>query len=336
MSALLDWKYISFAHPYFFGLLLLIPFMIWWQLRKKKGDQPAMRLTTLSGMKQVKPSAKVRLRPLLFILRIIAFTALIVALARPQSSNVTESIDSEGIDIVLSIDVSGSMLAEDLRPNRIEAAKKVAIDFVGQRPTDRIGLVVFAGESFTQCPITIDHNVLKEQISNIKSGVLVDGTAIGMGLATGVDRLRNATGKSRVLILLTDGVNNTGLIDPSTALEIAKAYKVRIYTIGVGTQGNAAYPVQTPMGMQKQMMPVQIDEPLMRKIAGETGGKYFRATNNKSLAAIYTEINQLEKTRIDISTYKHYAELFFPFALIAIVCLVLEMVLRYTYFRSIT
>ncbi|WP_276133211.1 vWA domain-containing protein [Polluticoccus soli] len=336
MSALLDWKYINFAHPYFLGLLLLIPFMIWWQLRKKKGDQPAMRLTTLSGMAKAKPSAKVRLRPVLFILRIIAFTALIVALARPQSSNVTESIDSEGIDIVLSIDVSGSMLAEDLRPNRIEAAKKVAIDFVDQRPTDRIGLVVFAGESFTQCPITIDHNVLKEQISNIKSGVLVDGTAIGMGLATGVDRLRNATGKSRVLILLTDGVNNTGLIDPSTALEIAKAYKVRIYTIGVGTQGNAAYPVQTPMGMQKQMMPVQIDEPLMRKIAGETGGKYFRATNNKSLAAIYTEINQLEKTRIDISTYKHYAELFFPFALIAIICLVLELALRYTYFRTIT
>jgi Ca-activated chloride channel family protein len=278
----------------------------------------------------------VRLRPLLFVLRILALVALIVALARPQSSNVTESIDSEGIDIVLSIDVSGSMLAEDLRPNRIESAKKVAIDFVDQRPTDRIGLVVFAGESFTQCPITIDHNVLKEQISNIKSGVLVDGTAIGMGLATGVDRLRNATGKSRVLILLTDGVNNTGLIDPSTALEIAKAYKVRVYTIGVGTQGSAPYPVQTPMGMQKQMMPVQIDEPLMRKIATETGGKYFRATNNKSLAAIYTEINQLEKTRIDISTYKHYAELFFPFALLAIICLVLEMGLRYTVFRSIT
>ncbi|MCD6064447.1 MAG: aerotolerance regulator BatA [Flavipsychrobacter sp.] len=336
MSALLDWKYISFAHPYFFGLLLLIPFMIWWQLRKKRNDQPAMRLTTLSGMAKVKPSWKARLRPVLFVLRIVAFTALIIALARPQSSNVTESIDSEGIDIVISMDVSGSMLAEDLRPNRIEAAKKVAIDFVEQRPTDRIGLVVFAGESFTQCPITIDHNVLKEQISNIKSGVLVDGTAIGMGLATGVDRLRNATGKSRVLILLTDGVNNTGLIDPSTALEIAKAYKVRIYTIGVGTQGSAPYPVQTPAGMQKQMMPVQIDEPLMRKIATETGGKYFRATNNSSLAAIYTEINQLEKTRIDISTYKHYAELFFPFALLAIICLVLELIFRYTMFRTIT
>lgn len=336
MSALLDWKYLTFAHPYYFGLLLLVPFMIWWQVRNKKQDNPALRMTTISGLGKLKPSWRVRFRPVLFVLRIIALVALIFALARPQSSNVTESIDSEGIDIVLSIDVSGSMLAEDLRPNRIEAAKKVAIDFVDQRPTDRIGLVIFSGESFTQCPITIDHNVLKEQINEIKSGMLVDGTAIGMGLSTGVDRLRNATGKSRVLILLTDGVNNTGLIDPSTALEIAKAYKVRVYTIGVGTQGQAPYPVQTPYGMQKQMMPVQIDEPLMQKIANETGGRYFRATNNKSLAAIYTEINKLEKTRIDISTYKHYAELFFPFALLAITCLTLELILRYTAFRSIT
>jgi Ca-activated chloride channel homolog len=336
MSALLDWKYLSFTHPYFFGLLLLIPFMIWWQVRKKKTDNPAMRLTTLSGLTEVKQSWKVKFRPLLFVLRILTLVALTIALARPQSSNVTESIDSEGIDIVLSIDVSGSMLAEDLKPNRIEAAKKVAMSFVDQRPTDRIGLVIFSGESFTQCPITIDHNVLKEQISQIKSGVLVDGTAIGMGLATGVDRLRNATGKSRVLIFLTDGVNNTGLIDPSTALEIAKAYKVRIYTIGVGTRGQAVYPVQTPFGTQKQMMPVQIDDDLLRKIANETGGKYYRATDNSSLSSVYKDIDKLEKTKIEISTYKHYAELFFPFALIALVCLALEMLLRYTVFRSIT
>lgn len=229
MKALLDWKYLSFAHPYFFGLLLLIPLMIWWQVSRKKHDNPALRLTTVSGLSKIKPSWRIRFRPMLFVLRIITLVALIFALARPQSSNVTETIDSEGIDIVLAIDVSGSMLAEDLHPNRIEAAKKVAMDFVDQRPTDRIGLVIFSGESFTQCPITIDHNVLKEQISQVKSGVLVDGTAIGMGLSTGVDRLRNAKGKSRVLILLTDGVNNTGLIDPSTALEIAKAYKVRVW-----------------------------------------------------------------------------------------------------------
>jgi Ca-activated chloride channel family protein len=278
----------------------------------------------------------VRFRPVLNVLRIIALIALIIALARPQSSNVTESIDSEGIDIVLSIDVSGSMLAEDFKPNRIEAAKRVAMSFVDQRPTDRIGLVIFAGESFTQCPITIDHNVLKEQISNVKSGVLVDGTSIGMGLATASDRLRKATGKSRVIILMTDGVNNTGLIDPATALEIAKAYKIRVYTIGVGTMGQAPYPAQTPFGTQMQMVPVQIDEPLMKKIAAETGGKYFRATNNASLSNIYQEIDKLEKTKVEISSYKHYAELFFPFAALAIICLALEMLLRYTLFRSIT
>lgn len=336
MNALMDWKHINFAHPYYFALLLLIPVMIWWQVRSKKKDNPSMRLTTLSGLSKIKPTWKVRFRPVLFVLRIVTLVALTGALARPQSSNTTESIDSEGIDIVLSVDVSGSMLAEDLKPNRIEAAKKVAMDFVDQRPTDRIGLVIFSGESFSQCPITIDHNVLKEQLSQIKSGMLVDGTAIGMGLATGVDRLRNATGKSRVLILLTDGVNNTGLIDPSTALEIAKAYKVRVYTIGVGTEGQAVYPVQTPFGTQKQMMPVQIDEVLLKKIATETGGKYYRATSNKSLTAVYKEIDQLEKTKVEISSYKHYAELFFPFALLAIASLMLEMLLRYTAFKSIT
>jgi Ca-activated chloride channel homolog len=336
MNALMDWKHISFAHPYYFALLLLVPVIVWWQVRNKKKDNPSMRLTTLSGLAKIKPSWKVRFRPILFVLRMLTLVALTVALARPQSSNTTESIDSEGIDIVLSIDVSGSMLAEDLKPNRIEAAKKVAMDFVDQRPTDRIGLVIFSGESFSQCPITIDHNVLKEQLSQIKSGMLVDGTAIGMGLATGVDRLRNATGKSRVLILLTDGVNNTGLIDPSTALEIAKAYKVRVYTIGIGTEGQAVYPVQTPFGTQKQMMPVQIDETLLKKIATETGGKYYRATSNKSLTSVYKEIDQLEKTKVEISSYKHYAELFFPFALLAIASLMLEMLLRYTAFKSIT
>lgn len=336
MRELMDWQYLSFAQPWFFLLLLLIPVMIWWQLRNSRKANPAIQLTTLSGISELKPSWRVRLRPLLTVLRVLCLIFLTVALARPQSSNVTETIDSEGIDIVLSIDVSGSMLAEDLKPNRIEACKRVAMDFVDQRVTDRIGLVIFSGESFTQCPITIDHTVLKEQIANIKSGMLVDGTAIGMGLATGVDRLRSATGKSRVLILLTDGVNNTGLIDPMTALEIAKAYKIRIYTIGVGTQGSAPYPMPTSFGTQKQMVPVQIDEPLLRKIAAETGGIYYRATNNKSLAGIYTEINKLEKTKIDISTYKHYADLFFPLALAALICLVLEMGLRYTVFRSVT
>jgi len=336
MKELMDWKHITFAQPLFFALLLLIPLMIWWQLRSKKTDAPALRLTTTGGISKIKPSWKVRLRPVLFVLRVIALIALIVALARPQSSNTTESIDSEGIDIVLALDVSGSMTAEDFKPNRIEAAKANALNFVDQRPTDRIGLVIFSGESFTMCPITIDHNVLKEQISQIRSGMLVDGTSIGMGLATAVDRLRNAHGKSRVIILLTDGVNNTGLIDPNTALEIAKAYKVRVYTVGIGTEGQALMPVQTPMGIQKQMMPVEIDEALLKKIATETGGKYFRATGNKSLENVYKDIDKMEKTKVEVSSFKHYAELFFPFAMIAVICLALEMLLRYTVFKSIT
>ncbi len=336
MSILFDWKHISFAHPAFFGLLLLLPFMIWWQQRNKVTDNPSVRVTSLSGIANIKPTWRVQFRPVLFILRVVALVMLTIALARPQTSNVTENIDSEGVDIVLSLDVSGSMLAEDFKPNRIEAAKKVAMNFVDQRPTDRLGLVIFSGESFTQCPITIDHNVLKEQLSEVKSGVLQDGTAIGMGLATAVDRLRYAKGKSRVIILLTDGVNNTGLIDPMTALEIAKSFKVRVYTIGVGTEGQAPYPVQTPFGIQKQMMPVQIDEALLTKIAKETGGKYYRARNNKALESIYADIDKLEKTKVEISSYKHYAELFFPFALLAIICLLTEMVLRYTVFKSIT
>ncbi|MGN6476196.1 MAG: vWA domain-containing protein [Flavipsychrobacter sp.] len=336
MSILFDWKHISFAHPAFFGLLLLLPFMIWWQQRNKVTDNPSVRVTSLSGIANIKPTWRVQFRPVLFILRVVALVMLTIALARPQTSNVTENIDSEGVDIVLSLDVSGSMLAEDFKPNRIEAAKKVAMNFVDQRPTDRLGLVIFSGESFTQCPITIDHNVLKEQLSEVKSGVLQDGTAIGMGLATAVDRLRYAKGKSRVVILLTDGVNNTGLIDPMTALEIAKSFKVRVYTIGVGTEGQAPYPVQTPFGIQKQMMPVQIDEALLNKIAKETGGKYYRARNNKALESIYADIDKLEKTKVEISSYKHYAELFFPFALLAIISLLLEMVLRYTVFKSIT
>lgn len=272
------------------------------------------------------------------VLRVVAMIALIIALARPQSSSVSENVESDGIDIVLAMDVSGSMLAEDLRPNRIEAAKQVAADFINERIGDRIGLVIFSGESFTQCPITIDHRVLLEQLQAVKSGVLVDGTAIGDGLATAVDRLRNARGKSKVIVLLTDGENNTGRIGPELALEIAKAYKVRVYTIGVGTNaGQAPYPAQTPDGRTVMtMMPVQIDEPLLRKIATQTGGEYFRATNTNSLRNIYKSIDKMEKTKVEVNSFKHYAELFFPFALLAALCLGLEMLLRWTWFRSVT
>jgi Ca-activated chloride channel family protein len=336
ITELLDWNSLSFKHPYFFVLLLLIPMVLWWQAKQKRNAHPVMRLTSTQGLEHIRPTFRLRFRPVLIVLRVLAMTSLIVALARPQSSNVTETVDSDGIDIILSVDVSGSMLAEDLRPNRIDAAKKVAMDFIDQRPNDRIGLVIFSGESFTQCPITIDHEVLKEQLGEIKSGILVDGTAIGDGLATAVDRIRNSNGKSKVIILLTDGVNNVGKIGPELALEVAKTYHVRVYTIGIGTRGMAPYPVQTPYGLQKQMQEVQIDEALLQKIAGETGGKYYRATNNATLSSIYKEIDKLEKTHVEVSSYKHYAELFFPFALLAIMVLVIEMVLRYTLFRSIT
>ncbi|MBL7719719.1 MAG: VWA domain-containing protein [Flavipsychrobacter sp.] len=332
----MDWKHLSFAHPWYFGLLLLLPVLLWWQNRNKIKSTPSLRLTTIAGIKGVKPTWRVRFRPVLTVLRMITLTALIVALARPQTSNTSESLNTEGIDIVISMDISGSMRAQDFKPNRIGAAKDVALRFVDRRPGDMIGFVIFAGESFMQCPITIDHLVLKEQIASAKNDMLQDGTSIGMGLATAVQNLRNSKGKSRVIILMTDGVNNTGLIDPATALEIAKAYKIRVYTIGVGSMGQALSPVQTPMGEQLQMVPVQIDEPLMRKIATETGGKYFRATDNKSLEQVYDEIDRMEKTKVEVTSYKQYAELFLPFAALALLCLALELVLRYTVFKSIT
>jgi len=338
MSAFLDWKHITFAQPFFFLLLLLIPFIIWWQVRGRRRDNPVLRLTTLSGINMANKGVKATFRPILFALRIISLICLTIALARPQSSNTTENIDTEGIDIVLALDVSGSMLAEDFHPNRVEAAKAIAMKFVDARPTDRIGLVIFASESFTMCPITIDHNVLKDQISEIKIGMLEQQTGIGLGLATAVDRLRHSKGKSKVVILMTDGVNNVSVpVSPLSALEIAKVYKVKVYTIGIGTNaGEAPISVPTPMGVQRQMMKVEIDEALLRQISAETNGKYYRATGNSSLENIYKDIDKLEKTKVDITSFKHYAELFFPFAIIAIICLALEMLLRYTVFRSIT
>lgn len=336
MSSIFNWQHITFAHPYFFALLALVPLMIWWQQAGKTKQQATLRMTTLQGIAKVNRGRKVGIQKWLFRLRIVAIILLIAALARPQRTNTTTNNDTEGIDMVLSMDVSGSMLAEDFKPNRIEAAKNVALEFVDMRPSDRIGLVIFSGESFTMCPITIDHNVLKEQIMASKSGMIQDGTSIGMGLATAVDRLRRSQAKSKVIILMTDGVNNTGLIDPVTALEIAKAYKIRIYTIGIGTQGMAPMPVQTPFGLQKQMVPVEIDEPIMKRMAQETGGKYFRATGNKRLKAIYEDIDKLEKTKIEVTSYKRYAEEYLPFAIMAMVCLALEMLLRYTVLKSVT
>lgn len=338
MAQAMEWIQKTFAHPWFFGLLLLIPFMIWWQVRSKRKDSPALRLTTLRGISAAHTGYRAQFRPVLFILRVLTLVALIIALARPHSSNSRKNIETEGIDIVISMDLSGSMLAEDFKPNRIEASKQVAMKFVDDRPTDRIGLVVFASESFPMCPVTMEHGVLKEDIANLKVGMLEQQTGIGLGLASAVNSLRSANGKSKVVILITDGVNNVSSpISPLTALEVAKLYKVRVYTIGIGSNApSAMLPVPTPNGVQNVAMPIEIDEALLTQISKETGGKYFRATSNKSLENVYKEIDKLEKTRVDISVQVKYNELFFPFALIAIICLALEIILRNTLFRSIT
>jgi Ca-activated chloride channel family protein len=264
----------------------------------------------------------------------LALACIIIALARPQTRFDETQREGQGIDIILAIDVSGSMTAQDFTPNRMEAAKKVAEEFVDARPSDRIGVVIFAGESFTQCPLTTDHYVLKSQISQIRNGLLEDGTAIGSGLATSVDRLKNSKSKSKVVILLTDGMNNGGLIDPSTALEIAKTFHVKVYTIGVGTDGYAPTPVNTPLGIVMQSQKVSIDEDLLKNIAKQTGGQYFRATDNQSLKKIYGQIDQMEKSKVQITTFHHYTEKFYPFVFAALALLLLEVIFKFTFFRK--
>lgn len=331
----IDWKNIDFAYPWVLWLLLLIPLLIVIFIFTKYNKYSTFKVSKFD-FNQIPSTLKLRLFPFLPLLRYISLAFIIVALARPQNTQVNEIINSEGYDIVLSMDISGSMLAQDFKPNRIEAAKKVALDFVLYRPGDRIGLVIFSGESFSQCPLTTDKNILTEQIQQIRSGLLEDGTAIGMGLATAVDRLRDSKSKSKIIILMTDGVNNMGLIDPITALEIAKAYKIRVYTIGVGSMGTAPYPVQDQYGnTQMQNMPVQIDEELMRKISKETGGKYYRATDNNVLKNVFGEIDKLEKSKIEIDSYKKHMDLFPFYLFIALALLILEFLLRYLYFKNL-
>ena len=269
------------------------------------------------------------LRHVPFVLRMAALALLIVAIARPRDSKNFEKVDTEGIDIVLDMDVSTSMLARDFKPDRIGAAKDIAIEFIASRPTDRIGIVVFAGESYTQCPVTTDRITLINMMKEVQTGLIEDGTAIGNGLATAVARLKDSDAKSRVVILLTDGVNNRGEIAPETAAEIAKTYGIRVYTIGVGAKGEAPYPVQTPWGIQVQNMKVEIDEELLQKIAETTGGKYFRATDNTKLMEIYGEINKMEKNRTTVDSFPVYSERFMVFALWALAALLLELLLKY-------
>jgi Ca-activated chloride channel family protein len=326
---------ITFAYPHFFFLLILIPLMIFWHWKVNHGRKTQVRLSDISAFKGKRKTFKETIHSIPVWLRLIATVLIIVALARPQSTSKGQNITSEGISIVLAIDLSSSMLAEDLKPNRIEAAKKVAMDFIESRPTDLIGLVVFSGESFTQCPITSDHSVLKNLMSQIKSGLLEDGTAIGEGLATAVLRLKDSKAKSKVIILLTDGVSNAGSIAPVTAGEIAKTFGIRVYTIGVGRNGTAPYPIKTPFGTQYQNMPVQIDEPVMREISDKTDGKYFRATDNKSLKQIYAEIDKMEKTKIEVTEFKRHSEEYLPWVIAAGLCLLVEVLLRYTYLKSL-
>ena len=323
---------ITFSQPWFFSLMVLIPLLIIWYVKKNNGQQGSIIISDSSAPGL--GSWKTMTRHLPFVLRLLAMAFIITALARPQTTFEEQNAEGEGVDIVLCIDVSGSMTTQDLLPNRLEAAKHVATDFVNKRQTDRIGVVIFSGESFTQCPLTTDHGVLITAIQNIRNGLLEDGTAIGSGLGTSVDRLRSSKAKSKVIILLTDGENNGGLIDPQTAKEIAKAFSIKVYTIGVGTDGYAPQPVQTPMGIVMQNGKVSIDEKLLKEIAGETGGKYFRAKDNAGLVGIYDEIDRLEKSKVEITTITRFTERFFPFILAALVLIFLEVLLRFTVFRK--
>lgn len=324
---------ITFGQPWLLLLFLLIPVLIYWKFNRGKKQVAAISISSTKGLSGSR-SWKNSFQQFPFVLRMLALACIIIALARPQTKFDETQREGEGIDIILAIDVSGSMTAQDFTPNRMEAAKKVAEEFIDDRPSDRIGVVIFAGESFTQCPLTTDHYVLKTQISQIRNGLLEDGTAIGSGLATSVDRLRNSKSKSKIVILLTDGMNNGGLIDPSTALEIAKTFHVKVYTIGVGTEGYAPTPVSTPLGIVMQSQKVSIDENLLKNIAKQTGGEYFRATDNKSLKKIYSQIDKMEKSKVEITTFHHYSEKFYPFIFAALALLFVEIILRYTLFKK--
>jgi Ca-activated chloride channel family protein len=325
-----------FANPLYFLLLLLLIPMIGWYIWKQRSMKASLRLSSSAGFEKAPKSIRMYLRHLPFACRMIAFTLLVVALARPQTTNSWNTSTTEGIDIVLSLDISTSMLAEDLRPNRIEAAKDVAASFINGRPTDNIGLVIFAGESFTQCPLTTDHTVLLNLLKDVHCHIIEDGTAIGHGLATSISRLKDSQAISKVIILLTDGTNNSGEIAPVTAAEIARTYGIRVYTVGVGSKGEAPYPYPSPMGgVHYQNIPVEIDENVLTQIAQNTGGLYFRATNNKALKEIYAEIDQMEKTKMSVQEYSKKQEEYARFAMIGLLFFLIELLLRYTILKNI-
>lgn len=326
---------VNFAQPAYFFLLILIPILVWWYIKRIRNQQLTIPFPGLKWVEKTKPSFRQRMVHLPFILRMIGLLFLVVAIARPQLSNKWRKVSAEGIDIVLAMDISSSMLALDFKPNRLEAAKDVAAEFIQGRPDDRIGLVVFSSECFTQCPLTTDHNVLLNLFSGVKSGMIEDGTAIGSGLSTSINRLRFSATKSKIVVLLTDGENNSGSVAPLTAAEIAKKHGIRVYTVGVGTRGTAPYPVQSQFGVQYQNMPVSIDEPLLQQMAFLTGGKYFRATNKEKLREIYSEIDKLEKTRVEVQENSRLFEAYVPFGLLALLLIALDGLLRLTWFRTL-
>jgi Ca-activated chloride channel homolog len=327
---------LTFADPDFLYLLLVIPALIAFYVLKQHKASASLRMPGLQSLEKSGTTFRNYLRHVLYAIRMIAVILLIIVLARPQSSDKFQDVSTEGIDIVMAMDISGSMLARDFKPDRLEASKDVATEFISGRPYDRIGLVVFSGESFTQCPLTTDHAVLINLLQEIQSGMIEDGTAIGMGLANAVNRIKDSEAKSKVVILLTDGVNNMGEVAPATAAGIAKTFGIRVYTIGVGTQGMAPYPVQTPFGIQYQNMPVEIDEAILKEIAQTTGGRYFRATDNNKLIQVYAEIDKLEKSKIDVKQFTRKEEKYLSPALIAFCLLVIEMLVRNTVLRKVT
>ncbi len=327
---------IEYAHPEYFYLLLLLVPVIAWYIYRHRSMQATIQVSTVEPLLQAPKTIRNYLRHLPVFLRSLVFALLVIILARPQSTNRWENVTTEGIDIVLALDISSSMLAQDFKPDRLEASKDVAIEFISGRPNDRIGLVVFSAESFTQCPLTTDRAVLINLFKDIKSGMIEDGTAIGVGLTNAVTRLKDSDAISKVIILLTDGVNNQGSIDPLTAAELAKSFGIRTYTIGVGSMGTAPYPVQDVFGRTfLQDIPVEIDESTLQQIADMTNGKYFRATNNQKLREIYAEIDKLEKSKIDVKEFSKKQEEYFWFAVAAALLLLLELLLRYTVLRKI-
>jgi Ca-activated chloride channel family protein len=330
-------KDVSFLNPEFFWLFLFLPVAVAWFFWKGKKSAATLKISSVKGFKAEK-SIAAKLKPYLFVLRLLALSSLIIAMARPRKVDISSQTKStKGVDIVMAIDVSGSMLAKDLKPNRMEALKKVASSFVEGRPNDRIGIVVYAAEAYTKTPVTSDKAIVQDAIRSIKyDNVLQDGTGIGMGLTTAVNRLKDSKAKSKVIILLTDGVNNAGFIEPETASQIAKEFGIKVYTIGIGTNGDAMFPYAYAPGggFLFRMMPVEIDVNLLQTIAKNTGGKYFRANNNSKLEAIYAEINKLETTEIQELRFYDYEEKFRPFVWIAGLLLLLELALRNTVYRS--